>query len=59
MAMFSDDYKLKIYAAAPQWEQSLTATDLRCLSPAFLISATSALSRKVTSTDPGDRYIDG
>lgn len=38
--------------------KSLAATDLRCLSPAFLISAASALSRKVTSTDPGDRYID-
>lgn len=38
---------------------SPTTTDLRCLSPAFLISATSALSRKVTSTDPGrDIYTD-
>lgn len=58
MITLPDEYKMEIYAAALKWGQRLMATDLRCLSPAFLISATSALSRKVTSTDPGDRYID-
>lgn len=54
--MFSGDYT---EAAARKWEQGPTTTDLGCLSPAFLISATSALSRKVTSTDPGtDIYTD-
>lgn len=55
--MLSGDYKMRTEAAACKWEQSPMTTDLRCFSPAFLISATSALSRKVTSTDPGDRYI--
>lgn len=38
--------------------QRLVASDHRCLSPAFLISAASALCGKVTSTDLGDRYMD-